>query len=87
MERLQNEVTSIRLDLKEQIDRAMLEAKTELRTEMAAMINQKVVSLETCMEAKINEVRQGTTSLLEELKTIVAAVHESQEKMGSPRKG
>ena len=34
------------------------------------------------MEAKINEVRQGTTSLLEELKTTVAAVRESQEKMG-----
>ena len=46
------------------------------------MINQKVVSLETRMEAKINEVRQETTSLLEELKTTVAAVRESQEKMG-----
>ena len=34
------------------------------------------------MEAKINEVRQGTTSLLEELKATVAAVRESQEKMG-----
>ena len=75
-------MTSIHLDLKEQIDRAVLEAKTELRTELAAMINRKVVSLETRMEVKINEVRKGTTSLLEELKTIVAAVHESQEKMG-----
>ena len=82
MESLQNQVTSIRSDFKEQIDRAVLEAKTELRTELAAMINRKVVSLETRMEAKINEVRQGTTSLLEELKTTVAAVHESQEKMG-----
>ena len=52
MERVQNQVTSIRPDLKEQIDRAVLEAKTELRTELAAMINRKVVSLETCMEAK-----------------------------------
>ena len=60
----------------------MLEAKTELRMELASMINQKVVSLETRMEANINEVRQGTTSLLEELKTTVAAVRESQEKMG-----
>ena len=34
------------------------------------------------MELKINEVCQDTTSLLEELKTIVAAVRESQEKMG-----
>ena len=49
---------------------------------MAAMINRKAVSLETHMEAKINEVRQGTTSLLEELKTTMAAVRESQEKMG-----
>ena len=80
--RIQNEVTSIRPDLKEQIDRAVLEAKTELRTELAAMINRKVVSLETQMEVKINEVRQGTTSLLEELKTTVAAVRESQQKMG-----
>ena len=82
MDRIQNEVTSIRPDLKEQINRAVQEAKTELRTELASLINQKVVSLETCMEAKINEVRQGITSLLEELKTTVAAVRESQEKMG-----
>ena len=82
MESIQNQVTSIRPDLKEQIDRVVLEAKTELRTELAAMINRKVVSLETRMEVKINEVCQGTTSLLEELKTTVAAVRESQEKMG-----
>ena len=82
MESIQNQVTSIRSDFKEQIDRAVLEAKTELRTELAAMINRKVVSLETHMEAKINEVRQGTTSLLEELKTTVAAVRKSQEKIG-----
>ena len=69
-------MTSIRPDLKEQIDRVVLEAKTELRTELAAMINQKVVSLEVRIEMKINKVRQDTTSLLEELKTIVAAVHE-----------
>ena len=33
------------------------------------------------MEAKINEVRRDTTSLLEELKTTVVVVCESQEKM------
>ena len=82
MESIQNQVTSIRPDLKEQIDWAVLEAKTELRTEMAAMVNRKAVSLETRMEAKINEVRQGTTSLLEELKTTVVAVRKSQENMG-----
>ena len=87
MESIQNQVTSIRSDFKEQIDWAVLEAKTELRTDLAAMINQKVVSLETRMEAKINEVRQGTTSLLEELKTTVAAVRESQEKWDRPWKG
>ena len=82
MDRIQNEVTSIRSDLKEQIDWAVQEVKTELRTELAAMINQKVVSLEARVEAKVNEVRQDTTSLLEELKTNVVAVQESQEKMG-----
>ena len=81
MDRIQNEVKSIRPDLKEQIDKAVQEAKTELRTELAAMINRKVVLLETHMEAKINEVRRDTTSLLEELKTTVAVVRESQEKM------
>ena len=82
MDKVQNEVTSIRSDLKEHIDRIVQEAKTELRTELAAMINQKVVSLEACMEAKVNEVREDTTPLLGELKTIVAVVRESQEKMG-----
>ena len=46
------------------------------------MINRKVVSLETRMEAKVNEVRRDTTSLLEKLKTMVAVVRESQEKIG-----
>ena len=82
MNRIQNEVTSIRSDLKEQMDRVVQEAKTELRTGLAAVINQKVVSLEARVEAKVNEVRQDTTSLLEELKTTVAAIRESQEKMG-----
>ena len=45
------------------------------------MINRKVVLLETCVEAKVNEVRRDTASLLEELTTTVAAVRESQEKM------
>ena len=50
--------------MKEQIDRVVQEAKTELRTEFAAMINQKVVSPEAHVEAKINEIRQDTTSSL-----------------------
>ena len=74
MDRIQNEVTSIRSDLKEQIKRVVQEAKTELRTEFVAMINQKVVSLEACVEAKVNEIREDTTSILEELNTTVAAV-------------
>ena len=82
MDRIQKEVASIRCDLKEQIDRVVQAAKTELRTKFVAMINCKVVSLEACVEAKINEVQQDTTSLLEELKATLAAVRESQEKMG-----
>ena len=75
-------MTSIRSNLQEQINRAVQEAKTELRTEFAAMVNRKVVLLEARVEAKVNEVRQDTTSLLEDLKAIVAVVRESQEKMG-----
>ena len=47
-----------------------------------AMINRKGLSLEVCVEAKVNEICEDTTSLLEELKAIVAAIRESQEKMG-----
>ena len=82
MERIENEVTFTRSDLNEQIGRAVEEAKTKLRTELAPMINKKVVSLEARVEAKINEVRQDTTSLVGELKTIVVAICESQEKDG-----
>ena len=39
MDRRQNEVTSIGSDMKEQMDRAVQEAKTNLRTELAAMVN------------------------------------------------
>ena len=39
MERVQNQVTSIRSDLKEQIERAILDVKTELRTEFKAALD------------------------------------------------
>ena len=75
-------MTSIRFDLQEQIDKAMHEAKTKLRTEFTAMLNRKVVSLEARVEARINEVRQGTTSLLEDLKATVAEVGPRQLELG-----
>ena len=81
MDRVQNQVTSIRSDLKEQIDRIVQEVKTELRTEFRATLDKKPVWLETYVETRVNEVRQSTTSTLEQLKEIVAAVHESQERM------
>ena len=57
----------------------MHEVKTKLRTEFTAMLNKNLVSLEACVEARVNEVCQRTTSTLEELKSVVAAAHESQE--------
>ena len=57
MDGIQNKVISILSDLKEQMDRAVQEAKTELRAELAPMINRKVVLLEAHVEAKVNEVR------------------------------
>ena len=39
MERVQNQVTSIRSDLKEQIEQALLDVKTELRTEFKAALD------------------------------------------------
>ena len=50
MERVQNQVTSIRSDFKEQIERVILEVKTELRTEFKAALDRKAVSLETYVE-------------------------------------
>ena len=47
---VQNQVTSIRSDLKEQIERAVLEVKTELRTEFKAALDKKAVSLEKYVE-------------------------------------
>ena len=37
--------------------------------------------MEARVEAKVNEVHQDTTSTLEELKAMVVAVRESQERM------
>ena len=74
-------MTSIRSDLKEQIDQIVQEVKTELRTEFRATLEKKAVWLETYLEMRVNEVRQSTTSTLEQLKETVAAVHESQERM------
>ena len=81
MERVQNQVTSIRSDLKEQIERAILEVQTELRTEFQAALNRKIVSLEAYVESRVNEVRRETSSTLEQLKETVVAVRESQERM------
>ena len=65
----------------------MDEVKTELKMEFTAMLNRKVVSLEALVETKANEIHQDTTSTLEELKSIVVAVRESQEKMWQAIKG
>ena len=81
MSQWMDRVTSIHSDLQEQIDRAVHEAKTELKTEFTAMMYKKVVLLEAHVEAKANEIRQDITSTLEELKETMAALHESQEKM------
>ena len=81
MDRVQNQVTSIRSDLKEQVDQAMLEMKTELRTEFKAALDKKTVSLETYVETRVNEIRQSTASTLEQLKETVVVVRESQERM------
>ena len=77
MERVQNQVTSIRSDFREHIEQAVLEVKTELRTEFKAALDRKAVSLETYVESRVNEVRQETSSTLEQLKETVAAVRES----------
>ena len=74
-------MVSIRSDLQEQIGRAVQEAKTELRTEFAAILNKKVVLLEARVEARFNEVREGTTSTLKELKSIVVAACKRKEKI------
>ena len=55
--------------------------KIELRREFTAMLNRKVVSLEARVEAKPNEICQDIASTVEELKSIVAAIRESQERM------
>ena len=81
MDRVQQQVTSTRSDLQEQINRAVHKAKTELRTEFATMLNPKVALLKARVEAKANEIRQDTASTLRDFKEIVVIVHESQEKM------
>ena len=82
MDRVQHQVTSISSDLQEQINRAVQEVKTELRTKFVAMLNKKVVLLEARVEAKANQIHQDTASTLEELKSIVAAARESKERCG-----
>ena len=77
MDKAQNQVTSICSDLKEQIDRAVQEVKTELRTEFSTALDKTAVLLQTYMEMRVNEVRQSTKSTLEELKETVVAVRES----------
>ena len=81
VDRVQNQVTSIRSDFKEQIDQAMQKEKAELRTEFKAALDKKAVSLEMYVESKVNEARHDTNSTLEQLKETVAAVCESQERM------
>ena len=77
MDRIKKQVTSIRSDLQEQIERVVHEVKTKLRTNFTAALNKKVPLLEARVAARINEVLQDTIFTLEELKTIVAAAYES----------
>ena len=81
MDRVQKQETSIRSDLKEQINRVVQEVKTELRTEFRGALDKKIVLLEMYVEMRVNEVHQSTTSTLEQLKETVVAVRGSQERM------
>ena len=81
MERVQNQVTSVCSDFREHIEQVVLEVKTELRTEFKAALDRKAISLETYVESRVNQVRQETSSTLEQLKETVAVVHQSQERM------
>ena len=78
-------MTSIRSDLKEQIERAILEVKTELRTEFRAALDRKAMSLETYVESRVNEVRQETSSTLEQLKETVAVVRVTGAPVAAPQ--
>ena len=60
MERVQNQVTSIRSDFREHIEQTVLQVKTKLRTKFKAALDRKAVSLETYVESRVNEVRQET---------------------------
>ena len=49
----------------------------ELKTQLVAMMEKKVASLEARMEVQYNEVYKETTSILQKMKNQVAVVCES----------
>ena len=52
-----------------------------MKTEFKATLDKKAVSLETYVESRVNEVREETSSTLEQLKETATAVWESQKRM------
>ena len=58
-----------------------------MKTQLVAMMDRKLASLEARMVAQYNEVHEETTSTLQEINKQVVAVRESQEKMSRATNG
>ena len=59
----------------------MQEAQIELKTQLVAVMDRKVASLEVRKETQYNEVHEETTSTLQEIQNQVVAIRQNQKKM------
>ena len=81
MDKVHQQLSSICSGLQEKIEQTMEQTQWELKTQMMAVVDRKVVLLEAQMDAKYQEALQEITSTLQDIKDQVAGVCDGEENM------
>ena len=81
VDKVEEQMTSIRSNLKMQAYLAVDYISTGLKTEILTKVDRKMIALETRLMHHMNEDHQTTATRLQEINDLVAEVRDGQQKM------
>ena len=81
VDKVENQLESIRLNMKTEAYLAVSYKVNELKTEVTSAVDQKMMALETRLMGHINEIRQTMAIRLQEINNLVTTVWDGQHKI------
>ena len=85
--KVEEQTTSIRSNLKTKAYLIVGYKNTELKTEILVEVDRNMIALETCLMHSMNKGRQATATRLQEINDLVAVVRDGQQKMWGALRG